>query len=308
MADELAKTGGKIGMQTKSLVMRRLLDWSVRLLAGASGLLGIVFLMWILMDVALKGMPAIDWDFFTKRTGPFSVPDTGMANAILGTLYLTGLATLIGVPIGLMAGVYLGEFGKDSPLSTSVRFISNLLMGMPSILVGVFVYGLLVAPMQHYSGYAGGVALAIIMLPVVARTTEDMLGLVPNELRESALALGAPRWRAITQVVFRAAKAGLITGSLLAIARVSGETAPLLFTAFNNNHFIWLSESGIGRYIYDMREPTPNLTVTIFQYAMSPYKEWKQQAWGGSLLITSLVLVLSVAARAIFHSKGRGRS
>lgn len=270
-------------------------------MSAISAVIGIIFLTWILIDVALKGAPSLDWNFFTKRTGPFNVPETGMANAILGTLYLTALATIMGVPFGLMAGVYLAEIGKDSSISTTIRFVANVLMGMPSILIGVFVYGLIVAPMQHYSGYAGSIALAIIMLPVIARTTEDMLRLVPNELRESALALGAPQWKVTTGIVFRAAKAGLITGGLLAIARISGETAPLLFTAFNNSHFIWLSDSGIGRYVYDMREPTPNLTVTIFQYAMSPFKEWKQQAWGGSLLITASVLVLSVIARALFR-------
>jgi phosphate transport system permease protein len=291
-------------MRTKSLAARRFLDWTVRALSVASAIAGIVFLAWILMDVALKGAPSLDWSFFTKRTGPFSIPDTGMANAILGTLYLTVLAAIIGIPVGLMAGVYLSEIGKDSHISTAIRFVANILMGMPSILIGVFVYGLIVAPMKHYSGYAGGIALAIIMLPVVARTTEDILRLVPNELRESALALGAPQWKATMGIVLRAAKSGLITGGLLAVARVSGETAPLLFTAFNNNHFIWLSDSGVGRYIYDMREPTPNLTVTIFQYAMSPFKEWQQQAWGGSLLITASVLVLSVIARAVFRGTG----
>jgi len=278
-----------------------MLDLTVRMLSAASAMVGIIFLAWILTDVALKGLPALDWNFFTKRTGPFSIPETGMSNAIVGTLYLTVLATFIGVPVGMMAGVYLSEFGRDNPISTAIRFVANILMGMPSILIGVFVYGLIVAPMKQYSGYAGGIALAIIMLPVVARTTEDMLRLVPNELRESALALGAPHWKATTQIVFRAAKAGLLTGGLLAIARVSGETAPLLFTAFNNNHFIWFSDSGIGHYVYNLNQPTPNLTVTIFQYAMSPYKEWKQQAWGGSLLITASVLVLSVIARALLQ-------
>jgi len=290
-------------MRSKSILARRFLDTTVRVLSATSAMVGIIFLAWILIDVALKGAPAFDLNFFTKRTGPFSIPDTGMANAIVGTLYLTVLATIIGVPIGLMAGVYLSEIDKDSHISTAIRFVSNILMGMPSILIGIFVYGIIVAPMKQYSGYAGGIALAIIMLPVVARTSEDILRLVPNELRESALALGAPLWKSTLTIVFRSAKAGLITGGLLAIARVSGETAPLLFTAFNNNHFTWLGESGIGQYIYDMREPTPNLTVTIFQYAMSPYKEWKEQAWGGSLLITATVLVLSVVARAVFRGK-----
>jgi phosphate transport system permease protein len=293
-------------MRERSLVGRRITDAVVRFIAAASALAGIAFLAWILIDIALKGGAALNWDFFTKRTGPFTLPDTGMANAIVGTLYLTLAATIIGVPIGLLAGVYLSEFGKDSPVSTTVRFVSNALMGIPSILIGVFVYTLLVVPMRSYSGYAGGVALGIIMLPVVARTTEDMLNLVPNELRESALALGAPRWKATLGVIFRAARTGLVTGVLLAVARISGETAPLLFTAFNNNHFTWFSGNGPGRYFYDMREPTANLTVTIFQYAMSPYERWREQAWGASLLITAGVLVLSVVARIVFRGKQYG--
>ncbi len=296
-------------MQERSILFRRVTDWTVRIVSAVSAFAGIVFLVLILFEVVRRGFPAFDIDFFTKRTGPFSVPATGVANAIIGTVYMTVLATILGVPIGLLAGIYLSEFGKNSPISTAIRFVSNILMGTPSILIGVFVYAMIVAPGRHMSGYAGGVALAVIMLPIVARTTEDMLSLVPNELREAALALGAPRWKAVLSVVFRAAQAGLVTGVLLAVARVSGETAPLLFTASNNNHFIWFSDSGVGRYFYDLNQPTPNLTVTIYQYAMSPYEQWKEQAWGASLLITAAVLVLSVVARAIFAGRrpARGR-
>lgn len=295
-------------MRKKSLTARRILDVFIRTLAFASSLIGIIFLIWILWDVAAKGLSAMDWHFFTKRTGPFTIEETGMANGIVGTLYITILATILGVPMGMLAGIYLSEFGRTHPLSTSVRFFSNILMGTPSILIGVFVYAAVVIPLWGFSGVAGGVALAIIMLPVVARTTEDILALVPNELRESALALGSPSWKMILQIVFRAARAGLITGVLLAIARVSGETAPLLFTAFNNSHFTYFETEGPLRYVYDMREPTANLTVTIFNYAMSPYKEWKEQAWAGSLLITGAILFISIFARIFFSGGGTRRA
>ncbi len=262
---------------------------------------GIAFLVWILWDVALRGITALDWNFFTKRTGPHLIEQAGMANAIVGTFYITLIATALGVPIGLLGGVFLSEFGRNHPLSTAVRFFSNILMGTPSILIGVFVYAVIVLNTGGFSLMAGAIALAIIMLPVVVRTTEDMFSLVPNELRESALALGAPSWKMILQIVFRAARSGMITGILLAIARVSGETAPLLFTAFNNSHFTYYNVDGPLGYVYNLQEPTANLTVTIFSYAMSPYEEWKELAWGASLLITGAVLVLSVIARAFLQ-------
>ena len=193
--------------------------------------MGILALAWILLVVLQRGAAAINWDFFFHRTLPTGEPAGGVGNAIVGSALLVGLAVVIGVPIGMMVGVYLAEFGRDTRLGTAVRFSANVMMGIPSIIVGLFVYALMVVPMHTFSGWAGAVALAILMLPVVARTTEDMLQLVPNALRESALALGAPRWKVTFQVVFRAAKVGLLTGVLLAIARISGETAPLLFTA-----------------------------------------------------------------------------
>jgi phosphate transport system permease protein len=210
----------------------------------------------------------------------------GLANAIVGTLVMTLLATLVAVPLGLMAGVYLAEFAQGSRLADNTRFSANVLIGMPSIIIGIFAYALVVVPLGRFSGYAGIAALAIIMLPIAARTTEDMLRLVPNTLREAALALGAPRWRITLSIVFRAAKAGLITGILLAVARVSGETAPLLFTALNSPYMM----TSLG-------QPTPNLTVTIFNYAMSPYPDWQQKAWGASLLITGGVLALTLFTR-----------
>ncbi len=216
----------------------------------------------------------------------------GLANAILGTLAMTVAATLLSVPLGLLAGIYLAEFGQESRVADHSRFSANVLMGMPSIIVGVFAYTLVVIPLGHFSGYAGVVALAILMMPVITRTTEDMLRLVPNTLRESALALGAPRWKVTLAVVFRAAKAGLLTGILLAVARVSGETAPLLFTALNSPYW-FKSLSG----------PTPNLTVTIFNYAVSPYADWQQMAWGASLLITVSVLAFTLMARFFLRTR-----
>jgi phosphate transport system permease protein len=212
----------------------------------------------------------------------------------VGTLALTLLATFLGVPVGLLAGVYLGEFGQQSRLAHTTRFAVNVLMGVPSIIIGVFVYTLAVIPLGRFSGYAGALALALIMLPIVARTTEDMLRLVPDALREAGLALGAPRWRITLAIVFRAARAGLITGVCLAVARVSGETAPLLFTALNSPYFS-----------HSLGEPTANLTVTIFNYAMSPYPDWQQMAWGASLLITLGVLTLTLLARWSLRERPR---
>ena len=279
-------------MRPRSRTRRRLADRAARVVMVPSALVGIAVLAWILWEVISRGAAALGPSFFTELPTPPGMDGGGLANAILGTLYMTLLATAIGTPIGLMAGVYLAEFGTTSRVATAVRFTTNLLMGTPSIIVGIFVYALVVLRTGHFSGWAGAVALAILMLPVVLRTTEDMLNLVPDELRESALALGAPRWRATLTVVFRAARTGLVTGTLLAVARVSGETAPLLFTSLNS--FYW-PES--------LNEPTANLTVTIFNYAMSPYADWQQKAWGASLMITVSVLLVAVMSR--FVVKGR---
>jgi phosphate transport system permease protein len=271
---------------------RRTTDLIVKIWAVISALIGIGILIWILSGVISRGIGALNLDFFTKLPTPPGMAGGGLANAILGTLAMTVAATLISVPVGLLSGIYLAEFGQESRVADQSRFSANVLMGMPSIIVGLFAYALVVRPLGHFSGYAGTIALAILMIPVVTRTTEDMLRLVPNTLRESALALGAPRWKVTLVVVFRAAKAGLITGILLAVARVSGETAPLLFTALDSPYWV-KSLSG----------PTPNLTVTIFNYAMSPYDDWVRLAWAASLVITVSVLAFTLLARFVLRTR-----
>ncbi len=282
-------------MEPRSRAQRRLADAAIRLIMVPAALVGIAVLAWILWEVIARGIGAITPAFFTELPTPPGMEGGGLGNAILGTLLMTLAATAIGAPIGLLAGVFLAEFGPSSRIATAVRFTTNLLMGTPSIIIGIFVYAIIVLPIGHFSGWAGAVALAILILPVVMRTTEDMLNLVPDELRESGLALGAPRWRVTLSVIFRAAKTGLVTGVLLAVARVSGETAPLLFTALNS--YYWPQSFG---------EPTANLTVTIFNYAMSPYSDWQEKAWGASLLITVSVLVVAILARFVIKErKGR---
>lgn len=282
-------------MTPRSHASRVAADLAVKIVSGFFATLALVLLTWILWTVMARGAAALNWDFFTKLPPVAGATSGGgLANAIVGTLVITALATIIGVPIGMMAGIYLAEFGAHSRIATPVRFVLNVLMGTPSIIVGVFVYTFLVVPFKGFSAYAGAVALAILMLPVVARTSEDMLMLVPNTLRESALALGAPRWKVTVGVVFRAAKAGLMTGVILAVARVSGETAPLLFTAMNS--YFWTHSLG---------EPTGNLTVTIFQYAMSPYPHWQELAWGASLLITAFVLAVMLSTRFLLRTRTR---
>lgn len=279
-------------MILKSQKRRRLTDILLKLVSCASAGIGISVLIWIIFSVCKNGIKAINWEFFTSLPTPPGIEGGGLSNAIVGTLMITALATLMGIPIGLMAGTYLSEFGEGSKLAKAIRFMSNVLMGIPSIIVGVFVYAAVVLPAGHFSGYAGAIALAIIMLPVISRTTEDMLSLVPVTLREAALALGAPRWKVTLQIAYRAAKSGLLTGSLLAIARVSGETAPLLFTALNSPY-----------WVFSMNKPTPNLTVTIFNYAMSPYPDWQEKAWGASLIIMVAILIISIIGRVITEEK-----
>jgi phosphate transport system permease protein len=281
-------------MKPRSLAYRRGIDMSIRLVSSLAALFGIAMLTWILGTVLLKGSAAINWEFFTELPAPPGMPGGGLANAIVGTLLITLLAVVIGVPIGLAAGVWLAEFGQESKLAEAIRFAANLLMGTPSIIIGVFIYVIMVKTTGNFSGTAGAVALAVIMLPVVARTAEDMLVLVPSALREAALALGVPRWKATVGVVFRAAKAGLLTGTLLAVARVSGETAPLLFTSLNSPYW---PES--------FNEPTANLTVTIFNYAMSPYDDWQTLAWGASLLIAAGVLGTTIITRGFLWYRSR---
>lgn len=276
----------------RSLAARRALDRAVKAIAAAAALLGLFFLGWILFKIGLRGVEAMDRAFFLELPAPPGVGGGGVRNAITGSLLLTLLATAAGVPIGILGGIYLSEYGSASRLAGALRFGGNVLLGLPSILIGVFVYTILVKPFGGFSGYAGAAALAVIMIPIVVRTTEEMLRLVPNALREAALALGAPRWKVTLGVVCRAARGGLITGALLAIARISGESAPLLFTALNSPY-----------EVVSLAEPTANLTVTIFNYAMSPYQDWQSTAWGASLLITAAVLGLSVFARLWFRER-----
>jgi len=275
-------------MRLRRTMYRKILNQTVNLTALLSACIGLFFLAWIIVEVMKRGITAFNIDFFTKLPTPPGVEGGGVANAFIGTLVITVISTLIGVPVGILSGVYLSEFGGKSLLGKSVRFTLNVIMGIPSIIVGMFVYTLIVIPIGHFSGFAGSVALAIIIVPVVARTTEDMLNLVPPSLRESALALGAPHWKTTISILFRAAKSGMITGILLATARISGETAPLLFTALNSPY--WPSS---------INQPTANLTVTIFNYAMSPFAEWQQAAWGASLLIMATVLATTLTARYI---------
>lgn len=256
---------------------------------------GLFWLVWILWTTISQGIAALDWSLFTQNT-PAPGNRGGLANAIVGSLLMVGLATLIGTPVGVMVGTYLAEFGRKRPLASMIRFINDILLSAPSIIIGLFVYELVVIPSGHFSGFAGALALAVILLPVVIRTTEEMLRLVPGSLREAALALGAPRWKVITLVAYRAALSGVLTGVLLAVARISGETAPLLFTALNNQ--FWST---------DLDGPMANLPVVIFQFAMSPYEEWHTLAWVGALLVTMSVLVLSIVARALL-SKARIQS
>lgn len=273
-------------MKLRSTMRRKALDTVVRGISTLSALVGIFFLAWILLVVVQRGAEALSPGLFTQLPTPPGIEGGGVANALLGTVLITIIATVIGVPIGILGGVYLSEFGQYGLFGYFVRFTLNVMMGLPSIIIGLFVYTIMVVRMGHFSGYAGAVSLAIIMIPVVARTSEDMLAMVPNTLRESALAVGAPRWRVTMNVVFRSAKAGMVTGILLAVARVSGETAPLLFTSLNST--FW-PES--------LNEPTANLTVTIFNYAMSPFSDWQKVAWGASLIIMTAVLALNIIAR-----------
>ncbi|PKN46714.1 MAG: phosphate ABC transporter, permease protein PstA [Deltaproteobacteria bacterium HGW-Deltaproteobacteria-17] len=279
----------------RSSATRKAMDVFVRAFSIASAAIGIFFLLWILWVVLKKGHTVLAWSFFTSAPPSPGEGTGGIRYALVGTLKMTGLAFLMGVPVGLLTGVYLAEFGRHSWFAAGVRFCVNLLMGIPSILVGLFAYTLIVlATPRHYSGQAGAFALAIIMLPTVARTTEDMLLLVPDTLRESALALGIPRWRTITGILFRAARKGLLTGVLLSVSRVSGETAPLLFTALNNNF-----------YPRDLSQPTANLTVTIYNYAMSPYDNWQRVAWGAALVIMAFLLGLTVLLRTLLKERNR---
>jgi len=263
---------------------------SLSLSALATGI-ALLFLFWILWTLLRNGLPYLEMSTFTRSTPPPG-SQGGLANAIVGSLILTGGGILIGAPIGILAGTYLSEFGRNSRLATVLRFVNDVLLSAPSIVIGVFVYELLVRTMGHFSAYAGAVALALIVIPIVVRTSEDMLRLVSDTMRESAAALGAPQWKVITHIVYRAARPGILTGILLALARISGETAPLLFTALNNQ--FWSSSLG---------QPIANLPVVIFQFAMSPYEDWQHLAWAGALIITFSILILNIVARSFLRTR-----
>jgi phosphate transport system permease protein len=266
------------------------MNLSISALTTVFGLFWLVWLLWTLLD---NGLQWLRPDIFTKMTPPPG-SNGGLANAIAGSVILTGMATLIGTPLGVLAGTYLAEFGRYARVASVVRFVNDVLLSAPSIIIGVFVYEMVVITTGHFSGWAGSLALALIMIPVVVRTTEDMMRLVPDTLREAAAALGAPRWKIISSVVYRASLTGILTGVLLAVARISGETAPLLFTALNNQ--FWST---------NMNSPMPNLPVVIFQFAMSPYEDWHHLAWAGALLITLSVLIMNIVARTVLRPRRR---
>jgi phosphate transport system permease protein len=257
---------------------------------GAAGF-GLTWLLLILVVLVVKGVGGLNLAVFTEMTPPPGSAG-GLLNPIIGSLILTVLAVAFGTPLGILAGTYMAEYGRYANLTMVVRFINDILLSAPSIVIGLFVYEIMVARMGHFSAWAGAVALAILVIPVVVRTTEDMLLLVPNTLREASTALGVPRWLVIRDVAYRAARAGITTGVLLAIARITGETAPLLFTALNNQFFSW-----------NLNAPMASLPVVIFQFALSPYSEWQQLAWTGALIITAAVLGLSILARVLASKK-----
>ncbi|HVE83781.1 MAG TPA: phosphate ABC transporter permease PstA [Myxococcales bacterium] len=270
---------------------RRVVDWLARGLCVAMTVLAIIPLLSLLAYVVKQGAGALSWSFFTQLPKPVGEVGGGMANALAGSAVLVGLACAVGMPVGILAGIYLAEFGKNR-FGDAVRFCADVLSGVPSIAVGVFVYSLVVLSMRRFSAIAGGLALGILMLPTITRTTEELVRLVPDTLREAALALGVPKWRAILRVVLRTALPGIATGLMLAVARAAGETAPLLFTAFNNR--FWSTS---------LDKPMASLPVQIFTYAVSPYDDWHRQAWGAALVLVMAVLVLNVAARFVVYGR-----
>ena len=253
---------------------------------------GLVWLVWILFETVRLGIGGLNLAVFTEMTPPPQAETGGLANAIFGSLMMVSLATVIGTPIGILAGIYLAEYGQKAWLGSVVRFINDILLSAPSIVIGLFIYAAWVARMKSFSGFAGVLALALIVIPVVIRQTENMLSLIPNALREAAYALGTPKWKVIMSVTLKSARAGVLTGILLAVARIAGETAPLLFTALSNQ--FWTSS---------LNEPMASLPVTIFKFAMSPYENWQKLAWAGVFLITLGVLLLNIAARVLFKNK-----
>ena len=281
LAARQARIAGRKRMNTVALT-----------LSLAAMAFGLVWLVWILVETVRLGVGGLTFSLFTEMTPPPNVEEGGLANAIFGSLYMVLLATFVGTPIGIMAGIYLAEYNTKGVLASLTRFVNDILLSAPSIVVGLFVYALIVVHLKSFSGAAGAAALALVVIPVVIRTTENMLQLVPPGLREAAYALGAPKWKVILSVTLRAARTGVVTGVLLALARIAGETAPLLFTALNNQFFT----SSIG-------QPMSSLPVTIFKFAMSPYENWQRLAWAGVFLITMAVLGLNILARVLTRSK-----
>ena len=274
---------------------RKVANYLGLMLSMASMVLGLVALIWILIILFKNGFAGLSWAVFTESTPAPGSEGGGLANAIVGSMMMIGVTALVATPIGILSGVYLAEFGDRSIVASVTRFVTDIMLSAPSIVLGLFVYAILVAQVKHFSGWAGSFALSLIAIPVVIRTTENMLRLVPGSLREAAYALGAPRWKVTSYVTLRAARAGILTGLLLALARISGETAPLLFTSLNNQFFST-----------NMNAPLANLPVVIFQFAMSPYENWVNLAWAGALIITLTVLLLNILARVLLREKKAG--
>ena len=279
------------GRQARHRQRKRVNALALALAAGSMAF-GIFWLLWILFETLRLGLGGLSLAVFTQMTPPPQADTGGLANAIFGSVMMAGLATLLGTPIGVMAGIYLAEYGQKTWLGHATRFINDILLSAPSIVIGLFIYATVVVPLKHFSGFAGALALALIVIPVVINTTQNMLSLIPNALREAAYALGTPKWIVISSVTLKSARAGVLTGVLLAVARISGETAPLLFTALSNQ--FWTSDLG---------QPMASLPVTIFKFAMSPYENWQQLAWAGVFLITLGVLLLNIAARVLLRNK-----
>ncbi len=264
--------------------------------SAVSAVIALAFLFWILGVLVMKGISALNWNIFIYEGAPPGYEDSGLKHALVGQLILVGMATAVGVPLGILAGTYLSEYGKNSNLAHIIRDVSDIMMSAPSIVIGAFVYAIVVMPMGHFSAWAGAIALGIIMIPIILRTTDDMLQLVPGTLREAAFALGAPKYKVIMDVVYRGAKAGILTGVLLGIARVGGETAPLLFTSFNDNFFTT-----------DLNEAMPSLTVTMFNYATSPYEDWQQLGWAAAFILSMFILGLNIIGRLILITTKKGK-
>jgi len=289
---QLTQTAPQMESRRKKQAWRRQKNRLALLLSMATMVFGLFWLCWILLTTVSRGFEGMSLALFTQMTPPPNTAGGGLANALAGSGLMILWATIFGTPLGIMAGIYLAEYGRKSWLAELTRFINDILLSAPSIVIGLFIYTLMVAKMEHFSGWAGVIALALLQVPIVIRTTENMMRLVPDTLREAAYALGTPKWKMISAITLKASMSGIITGVLLAVARIAGETAPLLFTSLSNQ--FWST---------DLMQPIANLPVTIFKFAMSPFAEWQQLAWAGVLLITLCVLLLNIIARIIFAKK-----